>query len=144
MRRTGRATVASAVEGVADDVADKRGADDLGGVGAGVDDVDEGIGGDQQTEEGGDEAGDGGPANPAWEGGAEAAGSDEWNGEHGEVSDLVVGDAGVGEGLKGFLRSDSYVAEEEKQQDERTGEDDGVRRGAVARVKAGEPCRDEV
>ena len=56
--------VAGAVEGVADDVAQKSSAKDLGGVGARVDDVDEGIGGDDEAEERSAEAGDGGPAEP--------------------------------------------------------------------------------
>src|SRR5580700_7708336 len=128
--------VAGAVEGVADDVADEGGADDLCGVGASVDDVDEGVGGDKQTEECGDEAGDGGPANPPGERCAEGFGSDERNREHREVSDLVVGDRGVGESLEGLLRADADVAKEEEEKDERAGEDDGVRGGAMAWVKA--------
>lgn len=43
--------IADAVEGVADDVADERSAEDLGRVGSGVDDGDEGVRGDQEAEE---------------------------------------------------------------------------------------------
>ena len=59
---SGCGAVAGAVEGVADDIAEEGGAEDLGGVGAWVDDVDKGIGGDDKAEERGAEAGEGGPA----------------------------------------------------------------------------------
>jgi len=39
---------------------------------------------------------------------------------------------------------DADVGEDEKENDERAGEDDGVDRGAIARVETSEPCGDEV
>ncbi len=55
-----------------------------------------------------------------------------------------MGDGGVGQNLKGLLRVDADVREEEQKQDEDAGEDDGVVRRAEARVKASEPRGDEV
>ena len=138
------ATVAGAVEGVANDVADKGGAEDLGCVGAGIDDVDEGIGGDQQAEERGAETRQGRPADPAGQFRAEGPGSDERDSEHGEVGDLVVGDGGVLEDMEGLLRVDADVPEDEQKQNERAGEDRGVDGSAIAWVEAGEPGGDEV
>src|SRR5271154_4509537 len=83
--------IACSVEGEADDVAEQSSAEDFGSVGACVDDVDEGVSGDEETVEGGAEAGEGGPANPAGKRSAESFGSDERDREHGEVGDLVVG-----------------------------------------------------
>jgi hypothetical protein len=134
----------AAVEEIAEGVAEEGGAEDFGCVGAGVDDVDEWIGGDEEAEERGAEAGDGGPAEPAGEGCAESGGSDEWDGEHGEVGEFVLSDGGVGEDLEGLLRVDAYVCEEEEEQDEGAGEGDRVDGGAVAGVKTGEPGGDEV
>ena len=42
------------------------------------------------------------------------ASSDEWDGEHGEVGEFVVGDGGVGEDLEGLLRVDAGVGEDEQ------------------------------
>ena len=60
-----RPAVADAVESEADNVAEKGSAEDLGSIRARIDDIDEGIGGDDEAEERGAEAGDGGPAQPA-------------------------------------------------------------------------------
>jgi hypothetical protein len=50
----------AAVEEVAEGVAKERGAEDLSGVGAGIDHFDERVGGDEEAEEGGARGGDDG------------------------------------------------------------------------------------
>src|SRR5258708_6299296 len=66
-------------------------------------------------------------------------GSDEWDSEHREIRELVVGDGGVREDLKCFLSVDADVGEDEEKQDHRAGEGDGVDRSAIAGVEAGQP-----
>ena len=139
-----RPAVADAVESEADNVAEKGSAEDLGGIRARIDDIDEGIGGDDEAEERGAQAHDGGPAKPAGKPVAECRCPDEWDGEHRDVGELVVRDGSIGEDLECLLRMDADVCQEEKNQHQDTGETDGVDRGAVARMQACEPRGDEV
>ena len=74
---------------------------------------------------------------------AQGAGADYGDGEHGYVGELVVGDGGVEEDLKGLLRVDADGGGEEQEEHEGAGEGDGVGGGAEAGVEAGEPGGDE-
>ena len=140
----GQLAITHPIENVSDQVTNQRSAENLGGVSAWIDYIDERIRGNQQAEQGCYESGDRGPANPSRQAPAQDSGSGQRNGEHGEVRKSVVGDGGVGEDLEGLLRVHAYVSQQQDEQDQRARAGDGVRWRTEAGMKAAKPAGNEL
>lgn len=101
-----------------DEVTENGRAENLGSVGARVDNIDEWVSRDEQAEECRAETNERGPLEPHRQRPAESGDSGKRNGKHCEISKFVMSEAGIREDLEGFLRVHSDICQHSEQKNE--------------------------